>query len=79
MQDSDRKIEAVQPDEEKSHRTSGVTISWRTSVLIIVLTLFVWVVFQQAGQSLDKPSTAFVALCVTILVAAGEFLWSRTR
>lgn len=58
---------------------SGLIISWRAAVLIVVLTLLVWGLFWQAQMPLDPGATAIVALASTILVVAGQFLWSRLR
>ncbi len=53
------------------------TVSWRTGLAVLLLTLLVWMLFWQARLPLDLPSTIVVALAVTVLVAVGQFLWSR--
>jgi uncharacterized YccA/Bax inhibitor family protein len=65
--------------DEQTPALSALSVSWRTAILILVLTLLVWVLFWQVRMPLDPGSTAVVALVFTVLVAAGQFLLSRIR
>ena len=54
-------------------------MSWGTGIWILLLTLAVWVFFYVEQMKLDEGSTAVVALAVTILVVAAQWIWSRVR
>jgi membrane protein DedA with SNARE-associated domain len=56
-----------------------VKVSWGMGMWILLLTLAVWIFFDVKQMKLDAGSTAVVALAVTVLVMAAQWIWSRVR
>ena len=54
-------------------------VTWGAATMGLALTLLVWVLFWQARMPLDLGATSVVALGAALLVAAGQFLFSRIR
>ena len=57
----------------------GLKVSWGTAMWILLLTLAVWTYFYVERLPLDAAATAVVALAVTVIVVAAQWLWSRIR
>jgi hypothetical protein len=56
-----------------------MTLPWRTTLSIVVLTLLVWIAFWYAQAPVDAASTLVVALFVTVRLLLGQAIWSRLR
>jgi len=66
-------------DDKPSSSLGSLRVSWGTAMWIFLLTLAVWIYFHNKEMPLNQADTAVVALVVTVIVVAVQWLWSHLR